>query len=137
MRFDALWLLMDSGGLPVETARTMASLSLKSYGHAVFVASMFCGLWLLPFGYLVIKSGLLPRLLSVLLILGGVSYLVDVLAELLLPGYAEMALSNDIHLPAALGEMGTCLWLLLMGVRLGGTRESEGQRRSTIWAPRL
>ncbi|MEO7066380.1 MAG: DUF4386 domain-containing protein [Rhodanobacter sp.] len=131
-RLDALWLLTDNGGLSVETARAMASFSLKSYSHAIFVASMFWGLWLLPFGYLVIKSGMLSRLLGVLLILGGVGYLVDVFAELLLPEYADMSLSNYIPLPAALAEMGTCLWLLVMGVRRRGASESVGQLRSAI-----
>lgn len=118
-RLDALWLLTVVGDLPVDTMHAMARLSLTSYSHAIFVASLFWGLWLLPFGYLAFNSGIMPRLFGVLLILGGAGYLVDVFADLLLPGYAAMAFSDYVHLPAALGEIGTCLWLLVMGVRRG------------------
>ena len=129
-RLDALWMLADSGGVPLDTAQAMASLALKSYGHAVFVASMFWGLWLLPFGYLVFKSRMLPRVLGVLLIMGGFAYLIDVFAELLLPGYADLAFSNYVHLPASVSEVAICLWLLLMGVRTSDRHETTEQPRS-------
>ncbi|MGY3039153.1 hypothetical protein ACVWWQ_000740 [Rhodanobacter sp. TND4EL1] len=116
-RLDALLFLTDAGGLPLDTAHALARLSLKAWSHDIFVASVFWGLWLFPFGWLVIRSGMLPRILGVLLILGGAGYLVDVGAELLLPGYAQTAFSDYVHLPAALGEVASCLWLLIMGVR--------------------
>lgn len=119
-RLDALQLLTDAGSLPVDIAHAMAWLSLKSYGHAIFVASLFWGLWLFPFGWLVVRCGRLPRVLGVLLMLGGAGYLVDVFGMLLLEGYARTAFSDVVHLPAAVGEVGTCLWLLVMGVRTAG-----------------
>lgn len=126
-RLDALWLLTGAGALPTDTVNAMARLSLSSYGHAIFVANLFWGLWLLPFGYLVFKSGMLPRVFGILLILGAAGYLVDVFADLLLPLYAESTFSNYVHLPAVLGEVGICLWLLVMGVRA-----PEGQERSRL-----
>ncbi|WP_426702729.1 DUF4386 domain-containing protein [Rhodanobacter sp. Col0626] len=123
-RLDALSLLTNAVGLPADTAHAMAWLSLKSYGHDIFVASLFWGLWLFPFGYLVARCGMLPRILGVLLMLGGASYMVDIFGELLLPGYADTAFSDYVHLPAAVGEIGTCLWLLVMGVRVRGGRGS-------------
>ena len=129
-RLDALLLLTDAGSLPADTAHAMAWLSLKAYGHDIFVASLFWGLWLFPFGWLVIRCGMLPRILGVLLMLGGAGYLVDVFAELLLPGYAGTAFSNYIHLPAALGEIGICLWLLVMGARARGGHGQAGRMRS-------
>ena len=126
-RLDALWLLTDAGALPMDTVNAMARLSLSSYGHAIFVTSLLWGLWLLPFGYLVFMSGALPRVLGALLILGGAGYLVDVFADLLLPLYADTTFSNYVHLPAALGEMGACLWLLVVGVRA-----RDGQERSSL-----
>ena len=116
-RLDAVLLLTDAGHLPVELAHAMAWLSLKSYANDILVASVFWGLWLFPFGYLVIRCGRLPRILGLLLMLGGAGYLVDVFGQLLLPGYADMTFSNYVNLPAAIGEMGTCLWLLVMGIR--------------------
>jgi hypothetical protein len=127
-RLDALLLLTDAdfaGALPADTARAMAWLSLKTYGRDIFMASLFWGLWLLPFGYLGVTSGFLPRVLGVLLMLGGVGYLLDVSCDLLLPGYATMPFSNYVILPAALGEVGSCLWLLAVGARVrGGHRQS-------------
>jgi hypothetical protein len=115
-RVDALLLLTDAGQLPTALAHAMAWISLKSYANDILVASVFWGLWLIPFGYLVIRCGRLPRILGVLLMLSGAGYLVDVFGQLLLPGYADMTFSNYVNLPAAMGEVGTCLWLLVMGI---------------------
>ncbi len=68
-------------------------------------------------GWLVLRSRRLPRLLGVLLVLGGLGYVLDVLAELLVPGYADWWISAHLTLPASVGEIGTCLWLLLFGLR--------------------
>jgi hypothetical protein len=42
--------------------------------NGYLIASLFFGLWLLPLGYLVIKSGYFPKPLGVLLIIGGIAY---------------------------------------------------------------
>lgn len=78
---------------------------------------MFWGLWLLPFGWLVFKSGVLPKVFGVLLMLGCLGYAANVFGKLLIPGYAGMAVSNYATAPASLGEIGICLWLLVVGVR--------------------
>ncbi|WP_281352870.1 hypothetical protein [Pseudoxanthomonas sacheonensis] len=36
---------------------------------------------------------------------------------MLFPGYAESGIAGFVRLPAALGEIGICLWLLVMGAR--------------------
>ncbi|WEN13433.1 DUF4386 domain-containing protein [Rhodanobacter sp. AS-Z3] len=125
-RLDALLLLTDAGGLPVDLAHAMARISMKSYANGILLASVFWGLWLLPFGYLVIRCGRLPRILGVLLMLGGAGYMVDIFGQLLVPGYAEMAFSNYVNLPAALGEVGIMLWLLVMGIGAGNAHRQSG-----------
>ena len=125
-RLDALLLLTHASGMPVDMAHALARVSLKSYDADILVASVFWGLWLLPFGFLVAKCGTLPRVFGVLLMLGGVGYLADISGELLLPGYAHIAFFDYVHLPAALGEVGICLWLLLMGMRNGGRQQRAG-----------
>ena len=89
----------------------------KAYGNGLLVASLFWGLWLLPFGYLVVKSGYLPKLLGILLMLGCLGYMVNVFGELLVPRYSDTPVSSYARLPASVGEIGTCLWLLLIGAR--------------------
>ncbi|MEO8460496.1 MAG: DUF4386 domain-containing protein [Dokdonella sp.] len=103
---------LSSGDLQ---ARVM--LSLKSYDNGILVCKLFWGLWLLPFGYLVFKSGFLPRTLGVLLMLGCLGYLIDFGGQMLFPGYAHASAARFIRLPAAFGELGICLWLLIMGAK--------------------
>lgn len=135
-RLDALQLLTDTGGLPLQTAQAMARLSMKTYGNDIFIASLFWGLWLMPFGYLVFRSRMLPQMLGVLLMLGSAGYLDAVFGDLLVPGYSATPFSDYVHLPAALGEVGTCLWLLLMGVRSRHDPGRSGQPGLSDGEPR-
>jgi hypothetical protein len=128
-RLDAL-LLTEASGLPVELAHAMARASMGSYANTILMASVFWGLWLFPFGYLVIRCARLPRILGVFLMLGSAGYMVDVFGQLLLPGYADMAFSNYVNLPAAIGEVGICLWLLIMGIRARDVQERFGETGS-------
>src|SRR5437773_1062852 len=50
---------------------------LRYIGDNGPVSAVFFGLWLLPLGYLVIRSGYFPKILGILLVIGGVSYLAD------------------------------------------------------------
>lgn len=100
--------------------------SLDAYRNGLLVASMFWGLWLFPFGYLVFRSGFLPRALGVLLMAGCFGYLVDVFGTLLVPRYVQLPVSDYATLPAAVGEIGTCAWLLLVGT---DRRADPGIRR--------
>ena len=91
-----------------------AMLLLDGYYNRILVAEIFWGLWLFPFGYLVFKSGFLPRILGILLMMGCFSYLITFFGQTLFP---HNDIPGFVMLPAAAGEIGTCLWLLIMGVR--------------------
>ena len=80
----------------------------------IFVSEIFWGLWLLPFGYLVFKSGFLPKILGILLMIGCGSYLVTFFGQTLFP---QAAIPGFVMWPAMFGEIGICLWLLIVGVR--------------------
>jgi len=119
-KLDVLTLLGHAAWLqPLSAAQiqTQVMLQLDAYGNGLLLAQVFWGLWLLPFGYLVIRGRQLPRLLGYLLVLGGLAYVVDFAAQLLLPGYSDTAFASYVTTPAALGEIGTCLWLLIVGAR--------------------
>ena len=92
-------------------AQAMLFLDLRRSG--LLVAQVFWGLWLLPLGYLVFRSGLLPRLLGILLIVAGGGYLVDVVVRLLFPGI-EATISQFTFV----GELLLPLWLLFKGVNV-------------------
>lgn len=98
-----------------------AQSSFDAYRHGLLVTSLFWGLWLFPFGFLIMRSRLLPRVLGVFLMIGCTGYVVDVLCSIVLPGYGDMTMSNYMTLPAAIGEIGSCLWLLVAGVRRTNT----------------
>lgn len=93
--------------------QTAVSLAVERYGAGQRTAVIFWGLWLIPFGTLILRSRLLPRALGVLLILGGVGYPVAILGSILSPAFSASSWSSWITLPATVGELGTCAWLLL------------------------
>jgi hypothetical protein len=87
---------------------------MNDYGSIIL--EMFWGLWLLPFGRLVYKSGFIPRILGVFLIINGITYVIHCLTHLLLPEYQTLVF--QISMPFwILGEISITLWLLIKGVR--------------------
>lgn len=117
-RMEALSLLENAGNGATEAMEAAFALCLQRYGHGLRIASLFWGLWLLPFGWLVLRSARLPRALGWLLLLGGFGYVVQVFGGLV-PGFAEFPLARYLRMPAAIGEIGSCLWLLAFGARAG------------------
>ena len=96
-----------------DQLHTQVMLFLDLYEHGIFIAKIFWGLWLFPLGYLVFKSGFLPRILGVLLIMACFGYLIDDFIVFLLPN------SNAIlSLFAFIGEWLFALWLLIKGVNV-------------------
>ena len=94
----------------------LAYLSINVYKLGFVTAQLFFGMWLFPLGYLVYKSGFLPRFLGVILVLDGVAVLVWFLQALLLPDYP--ALRYPGLALSFVAEFGLALWLLVMGVKV-------------------
>ena len=114
----AMRLARGAGDLPAfETAQLQALMmnSLAAYRSGSHVAGIFWGLWLLPFGLLILKSGLLPRVLGILMAIGCFAYLLHSSAWLFFPSWGSIA-RRSLLIPT-LGEVGTILWLLVKGVR--------------------
>jgi len=102
--------------LGASTADAVVRLFLDLHAHGYLIAQIFFGLWLLPLGYLVYRSGYFPRLLGVLLMLGCVGYLADLLVIYASPGF-ESSLSTLLVMPAAVAEFAFLLWLLVKGAK--------------------
>jgi len=100
-----------------EQLYAMASLSVKSYAYGFGVALIFFGCVCLLLGYLIFKSGYLPRTVGVLMQLAGLSYLIDSFALILYPSFANRIFPL-ILVPAFIGESSLCLWLLVKGVNV-------------------
>ncbi len=90
---------------------TMALLAAYRYGG--LLAAVFWGLWLLPFGLLLLRTASAPRVLGVLMTIGCFAYLLHAAAELFFQTIAPAA-AYGLAVPT-LGEIGTIAWLLLGG----------------------
>jgi len=117
---DAAALMLIRGGdylavFDKSQLDALALLFLRLHGHGVVVNEVFWGLWLFPFGWLIVRSGFLPRFLGVLLFVNGLAYLVVSLIALVWPQHNSAA-ANWLF-PAMLGEVVVMLWLLVMGAR--------------------
>ena len=93
----------------------LATFFLQLHGQGLAVNDIFWGLWLLPFGVLVMRSRFLPRILGLLLIVNCFAYVATSLTSLLLPSYANVV--SRAVMPALLGELWIMLWLLIKGVK--------------------
>jgi hypothetical protein len=89
-------------------AMVMFFLELRKYGTFI---SQFFSLWVLLLGYLVFKSGFLPRILGILLMLGGLCYTGLAVFFFLFPNFDTMIFG----LFAFIGELLFYLWLLIEG----------------------
>jgi hypothetical protein len=101
-------------GVAGSSALVLLLLDIQHYGF--LIAQIFFGLWLVPMGYLAFKSGMFSRALSIVLIVAGVSYLVDLVAAFLAPD-----LGRQIHGVLAIAPIIAEPWmvgyLLWMGIR--------------------
>lgn len=90
--------------------------------HAGFlVALVVFGAHLVALGTLFLRSGCVPRVISVLLVAAGVGYVGDSFAALLGDGAPTMV-SVVLLAPAILGELALTGWLLVKGVQVGAPR---------------
>ena len=93
----------------------LAMLFLNLHGYGFDVTAIFWGLWLFPLGMLVYRSGFLPRILGVLVILNGFTYPVSSFTSLLLPQYEHIV--SRWMMPLTFGELLFMFWLLIMGAK--------------------
>ncbi len=103
--------------LSLASRQQMVMQSLTAYDNYMFAAQLFWGLWLLPLGLLVWQSRAVPRVLGILLLLGGAGYLIQEIGGVLSSSFGQTPLSQYATLPAAAGEIGLGFWLFLRGIR--------------------
>ncbi len=111
--------------LTIEERQDSAMLFLKIHGYGVSTLKIFWGLWLLPLGRLVYQSLFIPKILGVILIVGGIGYVLDSLTNLLLPEYRQVI--APFGLVHSLGEILIILWLLIKGAALRTPPSLQGE----------
>lgn len=101
----------------------LATLLINIDSQGVLVSDMFWGLWLLPLGLLVYRSGFLPRFLGIWLFINGLAYLTISATGLVFPQHLKMV--SMIATPILFGEVALMLWLLIVGVRVPPTNRAS------------
>ena len=114
--FSVLRLLSDADYLTVfeiDQLYAQVMLSLNAFSDGWQIGYVFFGLHLFVLGYLVFKSGYIPKILGVLLIIAGLGYLIDSYAIFLSPNYEA-----TIGYVTFIGEVLFMLWLLFKGAKI-------------------
>jgi Domain of unknown function (DUF4386) len=101
-------------GVAGSNAIVLLLLDMQHYG--TLIAQVFFGLWLIPLGYLITKSGMFHKWLGIVLIAGGVCYIIDLLAAFLLPDFGQK-IHGFVTIPSAIAEISMVFYLLIVGVK--------------------
>lgn len=118
-----------------EQLHAMASLSLKSYSYGFGISLIFFGCECIVLGYLIFRSGYLPKAVGILMQIAGLCYLTNSFALILDPSFANR-IFPAILIPAFVGEASLCLWLLVKGVNLETWKRQAGaQTPRSVEAP--
>jgi hypothetical protein len=103
--------------LPPDQLHALAYLAIRAHDMGFGIGLIFFGCECIVLGWLIFRSGYLPRFLGVLMPLAGACYLVNSFALILAPALAHQ-LFPAILLPSFVGESALCLWLLIKGIDL-------------------
>jgi hypothetical protein len=87
---------------------------LRLHNQGIVLAQIFWGLWLLPFGIAVIRSGFIPRFVGVAVIIAGCGYVVNSSVTLFLPPSIHGL--GDLAMVLGLGEV-AFFWMIIWGAK--------------------
>ena len=127
--FAGLLLLSGADYLKVfqpDQLQAQAMLFINLCTNGRIIAQIPYGVWLFPLGYLVFKSGFLPKILGILLIVDCFGLLIYVFQYFLLPGYE--VISYPCMVVSFIAELSLTLWLLIKGVKDQEPALADGQK---------
>jgi len=101
----------------IEQLQTLSLFFLKLQSQGYGISLLFFAFYFPIIGYLVYKSGFLPRILGVIYTLAGIGYLINSLAMFLTP-QLTVYLFPYVLLPAFIGESFMSLYLIIKGVNV-------------------
>jgi hypothetical protein len=105
------------GAFEADQANALVQLFLDTNAFMIMIWGLVFGFHLLLLGYLVYRSGFLPRILGILLIIGAFGYLAQSYGHILMPQYDEI-LSTVVIVLSIPGELAFTVWLLWKGVNV-------------------
>ena len=117
------------GAFDAAQLQTLAYVAGRLHAEASLIGLVFFGIYCALVGYLVFASGFLPKIIGILMQIGGACYLINSFAGFLAPAVANV-LSPWIVLPSLIGELALMFWLLVAGVDAAKwkLRVDSGQR---------
>jgi hypothetical protein len=92
----------------------MTFLRMNNFG--IGFMEIFTALYMISFGLLVIRSGYLPRVLGILIIIGACAFPINTFTKILIPQFHPALMTRLTMLLNAFGPPATMLWLLIKGV---------------------
>jgi hypothetical protein len=117
-QFAAMLLLSGADYLKVfqtDQLQALAMFFLNLQYNGYWMAQIFFGVWLFPLGYLVYKSGFLPKILGIVMMIHFVGWTMTFLQFFLFPGFT--AITYVTYPLGLISELGLTLWLLIMGAK--------------------
>lgn len=122
--FSILQLLSGAAYLNIfetEQVQAQVMLLLNTSYFATRISYVFFGLHILLLGYLILKSGYIPRILGIFLIVAGCGYLIDSFGNFVSSAYSKnhSAFLIFVLLPALISELSFTFWLIFKGGKAG------------------
>ena len=130
--FAALKLFADAEYLNTFTPdqlHTLALLALKLHGDGYAISLVFFSFACLSLGYLIFRSGFLPRTIGALMAIAGVCYLINSFSHFLSPAFAA-TLFPGLFVPIFVAELSLALWLTVKGVNV-----AKWEEKASVPAP--
>lgn len=115
--FSSLQFLSDVGYRKAFEAGQLQAQAMHSYNlylHGYEIANVFFALWLLPLGLLVYKSRFIPKILGILLVVGGCGLFLEVFIHFLFPSFTGV--TTIILIPQTIAEFSFLAWILIRGI---------------------
>lgn len=104
--------LINNSALDSAAVEAQVMFLLEARNNGYQIGNVFWGLWLLPFGLLLLKSKLAPRFLGYALVLSCFTYLIEFILKI---QFAVTEAPWFLSLVSSVGEFGICLWLIIKG----------------------
>jgi len=99
-----------------EQINGLAMIFLRVNNFGIGLMELFTALYMISFGLLILRSGYLPRVLGILIIVGACAFPINTFTKILIPQFYPALMTRLTMLLNAFGPPATMLWLLIKGV---------------------
>jgi hypothetical protein len=106
--------IQDSSYFKTDDLYSLTEFLTKLHEYGYLIAQVYFGLWLLPLGMIILKSGIMPKFIGLALIAATIGHLIEVFITFLIPRYCFIAYPGLVL--GMIGEFSFCFWLLLKGL---------------------